>query len=264
MPKCRIVHIAEPCRALLLATAFFLVFSGLAVAGNAERVAQGEAALEREEFAKAYELLMPEAEGGNARAQLLIGLLYQNGHHVDRDEDKAAAWLEKSIHSGSPLAKHFLASLYCSQGEYEKGLQLFQSSVEDGTLYDLYEVGVLYYKGQGAERDPCKAYEYFQRSIDSNDFRSAFYIALIYIKKECETVDGKNIVRYLLQASDRDEPQAQYALGLFFEYGYLVKADKVAAMDWYWKSSVNGYELASLRYQKLKGEGVSRLRTSPR
>lgn len=85
------------------------VFSILVVAGNGFE--EGRTAYERQEYAKAIEILRPLAEGGNADAQNIVGRMYSLGQGVPKDEGEAMKWITLSAGNGNPEAQEALAVL---------------------------------------------------------------------------------------------------------------------------------------------------------
>ena len=49
-------------------------------------------ALNRKDYKKAYKLLVPLVESGNARSQFTMGWMHANGHGVGQDYKEAAKW----------------------------------------------------------------------------------------------------------------------------------------------------------------------------
>jgi len=76
------------------------------------RVEAGKAALERDDYAEAFRLLLPCAEQGNAYAQATIGFLFFMGQGTKRDIHEAVTWLTKAVEQGRGDAAHNLGTLY--------------------------------------------------------------------------------------------------------------------------------------------------------
>ena len=71
------------------------------------------AAYERSHYAEAVDLLRPPAEGGNPRAQEMLGLMHLYGSRlygaqVPRDLEQARYWLRRAALAGSAVARHAL------------------------------------------------------------------------------------------------------------------------------------------------------------
>ena len=83
--------------------------------GNLE---DGITAFYNEEFSRAYDVLLPLAEEGNATAQCYIASMYQAGLYVSLDSNKAIEWYlkaaEQNIKEGhiSGTAYNNLATIY--------------------------------------------------------------------------------------------------------------------------------------------------------
>lgn len=70
-------------------------------------------AFERSRYAEAVELLHSPAQGGNPRAQEMLGLMHLYGSRlfgaeVPRDLDQARYWLRRAALAGSAVANHAL------------------------------------------------------------------------------------------------------------------------------------------------------------
>ena len=79
--------------------------------------------------AKALAELRGRAEKGDARAQFNLGLMYQNGQGVAKDEVEAVKWYRKAADQGNAFAQNNL--------------------------------GVMYANGLGVEEDDVEAYKWF-------------------------------------------------------------------------------------------------------
>ena len=72
----------------------------------------GEQAFARHDYARAAQLLLPEAQLDRAVAQTYIGYMYQDGLGVSRDYAVAASWLNKAAQQGEPTAQFLLGLLF--------------------------------------------------------------------------------------------------------------------------------------------------------
>jgi len=72
----------------------------------------GIAAYLRSDFATAQRLLNPLAEDGDARAQVVMGVMYETGLGVTRDYKAAATWYRKAADQGNARAQYNLGTLY--------------------------------------------------------------------------------------------------------------------------------------------------------
>lgn len=99
--------------AIALAAALAL---GAGTPASAGRPAGGPSAAfsayARGDYTVAAALLRPLAEAGNARAQGMLGFLYEYGHGVPQDFALAAMWYACGAEQGDPAAQYLLGLLY--------------------------------------------------------------------------------------------------------------------------------------------------------
>ena len=81
-------HYAELLRATLTALLILVAIVRAAVAGPLE---DATAAFERRDFATALRLLRPLADQGNAVAQFILGVMYDNGKGVPQNDARIAS-----------------------------------------------------------------------------------------------------------------------------------------------------------------------------
>ena len=71
-------------------------------------------AIDRKQYTKAYEQLLPLAEQGSAEAQYYLGGMLVEGKGVSADPGKGVQWLQKSVDNGYYLAAQMLGNMYLS------------------------------------------------------------------------------------------------------------------------------------------------------
>lgn len=87
----------------------------------------GLAAFEAKDYPKAFRLLKPIAEQGDAEAQCLIGNMYHLGLGVERDILEAVKWYKKSAKQGYGVASNNLAGIFMVG---DKGVAIAQVEAE--------------------------------------------------------------------------------------------------------------------------------------
>lgn len=71
----------------------------------------GLRAFARGEFVAAAQLLLPCAEAGDIKAQLLVARLFYAGNGVEKDVERYAYWLERAAAQGDKSARAKLKRL---------------------------------------------------------------------------------------------------------------------------------------------------------
>ncbi|HWA20072.1 MAG TPA: tetratricopeptide repeat protein [Devosia sp.] len=69
-------------------------------------------AMQNDDYAKLYELIVPLAERGGDLAQSLLGVLYENGIGVSKDMAKAIEWYRKAGEQGDLRSQMNLGDIY--------------------------------------------------------------------------------------------------------------------------------------------------------
>jgi TonB family protein len=94
--------------AIVLGALAFL-FGGLAIADEMD---DGQAAYARGDYEAALRLWRPLAEGGSARAQNNLGVMYENGKGVPEDVAEAIKWYSLAAQQGYAGAQNNLGLIY--------------------------------------------------------------------------------------------------------------------------------------------------------
>jgi len=97
------------------AAAFILIISlllaGLAIAGPFEEALK---ACDRGDHMTEYGLIESLADQGNASAQYHLGVMYDDGHGVPQDYNKASMWYEMAAGKGNAKAMFNIGEMYAS------------------------------------------------------------------------------------------------------------------------------------------------------
>ena len=134
----------------------------------------GIAAFEAKEFRRALQLLEPLAQNGDAEAQFRLGVMFQNGLGVVRDEKRGFYWMRLSADQDHGLAQHGLGIMYLygegvAQNDAE-ALRCFERGASQGLLGSLTSLAMMYDQGRGVEKDPERARAlYRQAGFDDAD-----------------------------------------------------------------------------------------------
>lgn len=122
----------------------------------------GVAAYERGDFTKAFRLMKPLAEKGNAMAQHNLGVMYDYGRGVPRDYTTALKWYRRAADQGFPEAQHNIGLMfYYGQGvprDYAEAARWYRRAADQGMADSQANLGLMYYYGQGVSRDYVMAY----------------------------------------------------------------------------------------------------------
>jgi TPR repeat protein len=164
--------------------------------------AAGKAAFDEGDYTVAYRELLPAAEAGDARAQVMVGFLTRAGAGTARDEALAVRWFEKAAAQGS------------AEGEAA--------------------LGVAYFTGRGVARDYAQALSWFTRAADHGDASAQANLGLMHLEGHGVDRDETTAVRWFEKAAELDESRAQIQLGIFNAQGQAgVAKNLMRALFWF-------------------------------
>jgi TPR repeat protein len=131
---------------LLLGWAFFYgpLSGDLSKAGKA---------YEAGNFETAFNLFSKVARRGEARAQNMLGIMYEDGKGVAKDDKQAVYWYTKAAESGKADAQFYLATKYLlGEGvamDNKQAVYWLTKSAEGGYANAQYILGLMYDNGEG-------------------------------------------------------------------------------------------------------------------
>ena len=246
---------------------------------------EGEQAFKRRDFRTALSEFTPLADGGDARAQYYLGVMFVSGLGVARDEAKAADYLDRSAVQGNAQAQAILGAMHL-QGrgvpkDEAKGADLIRRAADTGLANAQYWMGVLLVEGRGGlPKDPATAAQWFKAAADQNHVPAYCWLGELADrdKNAVEAVAwwrkgaaaGDRGCQYLLgraylegkgglardanegialfrRAANQRYPAAQAALGHAYERGTGVPTDYVLAYMWFNLARAQGYSPQSAR-----------------
>ena len=128
----------------------------------------GISAFESKQFVRAYELLFPLAEKGNADSLYRLAIMTQNGLGMVANKEKALAWMQSAAEQGFDLAQHGLAFMYmegeCVEQDYAQAIHWFKLASEQGLAGAQATLGNMYQEGLGVEVDLDEAKRWFAKA----------------------------------------------------------------------------------------------------
>jgi TPR repeat protein len=158
------VHVTKS-RAMLFMAAFLL----FAQAAHAADIQKGIAAYKDHDYAAALEEFQPLAQQGDVQGEFYLGLMYDRGYGVTRDDDQAIFWYRRASEQGSLIAQYNLGTKYASGNgvsqDYAEAAKWFGMCAERGLAYGQFSLGELYMKGSGVKQDVVAAYALFELSV---------------------------------------------------------------------------------------------------
>lgn len=194
------------------------------------------------------------------RAMTMLGDAYLLGRGVAKDEAKAYGHYLQAANKGFPLGMFMLGDV-AQRGvgrnvDMDEAARMFALARQRGVPRASARLAFMYMNGTGVPKDVVRARSLAQEANDRNDALGKAALGAMLRDGLGGPVDAKRGVE-LLQAAVVAQPTIGYShlqLGLAYERGMGVAADKTLAAESYRKALANG---ATSARDRLKALGFS-------
>ncbi len=133
----------------------------------------------------ALDRLTQLANGGNAKAETIVGLKYLS---APVNEAEAAKWLERAAESGEAVAQYRLGALYQNgkgvPADAAKATHWFQAAAMQGNVKAMHNLAVALAEGTGIKKNPAEAARWFSKAASMGLGDSQFNLAVLYERGE--------------------------------------------------------------------------------
>jgi TPR repeat protein len=140
---------------LLAATAFTV--QPHAQAKENSNFEAGIAAYQANDLPLAYRAFLAAAKEGHADSQFNVGVMYEKGIGVGKDEKEAVVWYGKAASQGSAPAQFNLGVLYengrGTKIDFAKANEWYRKASAQGDALAIGNLGMLYVRGQGVKEN---------------------------------------------------------------------------------------------------------------
>ena len=119
-------------------------------------------------FVRSIGLFRPLADQGDADAQIMLGIMYQAGHGVPKDDAQAGEWFRLAADQGHARAQTSLGTMYASghgvPQDYAQAVEWFRLAADQGNAWAQIMLGIMYQAGDGVPQDYVEAHKWFNLS----------------------------------------------------------------------------------------------------
>ena len=173
----------------------------------------GVAALNSGDYATAFRELLPYAKQGNAGAQYTLGVMYENGDGVPRDDVEAVKWYRKAAEQEFAEAQHNL--------------------------------GVAYRDGLGVPKNDAEAVKWYRKAAEQGLVQAQFSLGSMYANGRGVPKNDAETVKWISKAAEQGHVTAQYNFGFMYANGKGVPEDYVKAHMWWSLAKAQGYKYSA-------------------
>src|SRR5262245_28602531 len=204
------------------------------------------------------------ADAGDATAMFNLGLIYQDGRGVAKDEAEAVRWYRKGADAGDPAAAINLGIMYqkgwgVAKNEAE-AVRWFRKAADVGATRGMVNLGLMYEYGRGVAKNEAEAVRWYRKGADAGDESAMRNLGSMYAGGQGVAKDKAEAVRWYRKAADAGDTFAMNNLGFMYANGQGVAKNDAEAVRWYQKGADAGIPTAmsNLGFQYALGRGVPR------
>jgi len=232
-----------------LITALIFFISCSAIAGWDE----AQIAVKKGDYPTAVREYTVLADKGDARAQLILGALYNKGGAVPRDDKAAASWFQKAAQQGSTEAQYWLGKLYEDSQlpqDYSQAANWYQKAAQQGLAKAQVRLGHLYSRGLGVSLNYNEAILWYGKAALQGDADAEHALGLMYmlgkgLPKNQQVANG-----WLTKAAAQNHADSQLLLGGVYEEGNSTDRRPVLAYALYEMAITNKTSMAKEAIKK--------------
>ncbi|CAM0141404.1 hypothetical protein VKS41_003889 [Umbelopsis sp. WA50703] len=202
-------------------------------------LAKGEGV--KENAAQAFEWFKKGADNGNKYAQYIVGIHYEQGMICQKDQEKARAYYLLSADQKFPDSQTSLGISLLQAGEHAQGLKWLEMAAQKDNARALLKLGIMYEEGNHVEQNNELAAMHYKAAADRNDPVAQYLLGLNYRLGDLGLQQSyPDAVTYLQKSADQGFASAQRVLGLMYGEGVGVTQDYQNAIEWFKKAAEHG------------------------
>jgi uncharacterized protein len=210
--------------------------------GAAEAEVRAHAAmnLDPPDWAGARESFREAAEAGSTTAMSYLGWIYEEGHGVEADGEKAAAWYGRAAEAGAHDFSVKLGWMYLAGDGVDRDRpsaeSWFRRGIEAGHSPARIALASVFIADALGGRDTERVYEardLLRVALDDGYAVASFFLARLYIEGiGGHPVDDDEAIRFTRIGAETGNAQMQGWLAYMYLNGRGVEADEVTASKW--------------------------------
>lgn len=94
---------------------------------------------------------------GDAESQFKLGMIYDQGKRVPKNQAKGLALIQAAAEQGAAMASHTLSTIFMGRGDLQTGFKWLQTAAEQGLANAQAQLGIFYLVDTIVPQDDIKA-----------------------------------------------------------------------------------------------------------
>lgn len=224
-----------------------------------------------QDFEKARELFLAEAEEDNPLALYDLGRMSADGLGCEADTDEAYCWYEKALtvfcaaeeekpwkYTEYRIGKMYAAG-HGTEQDYLQAADWLTLSANEKYKYAQYSLGGLYYHGKGVEQNHETAFDLYTRSADQSFPYASFElgkmlrdgIGCVKNQPDADRRFKEAFLGFTILEEKGHDDKFQYQLGWMLLNGVGTEKDETKAKEYFEKAATVGNPFACYQLAKL-------------
>ncbi|MFO1435616.1 MAG: tetratricopeptide repeat protein [Gammaproteobacteria bacterium] len=248
----------------------FIALTVVSAAAGALEFKDGLDAYKRHDLPHAVRIFTMLAERGDAQAQFAMGMLYNKGEGVEKNDATAVQWYTRSAEAGFARAQLNLAVMYengegvakdrnvarqwlreaATQGNAD-ALTRLQKQAEENDVDTQFDLAGICAVGNGIDKDEAMARKWYERAAKSGNARARYNLAVLSIAAG----DAATAARWYEKAAAQQHAAAAFNLALLYLNGNGVAKDAARAVQLLQQAAKAGTQSARYQLALLYSDG---------
>lgn len=205
--------------------------------------------LVNQDYEEAYKYYKEAASLGSAEGQYNVARLHYEAKIPNPSISTSILYLKKAISKGSPKAEKLLLAI---RSMAETSLQDSLEKAEKGSVKEQYSLAKIYEKGSNGIRKDLRKAVYWYEKVANNGNRFAQYALGLYYRDGIVVKQNyEETAKWFTLSSEKGYPKAQFSLAKLYYSGKGVPLDKKKCYDLLSLASKKGYKLAEKQLERL-------------
>ncbi|MFN7165050.1 MAG: hypothetical protein ACK4P2_09565, partial [Hyphomonas sp.] len=145
----------------------------------------------------------------------------------------AVVTVDAEANAGNAVAQYQFAQVKLSEGDIETAASYLRRASQKGVAPAQYELGKLYERGQGVDKDMIEARALIQKAAEAGHVNAMYDFALFLAEGEGGAKSETDAVTWFNEAAELGLVDAQYNLGVVHAEGIGTPRDLAKALFWF-------------------------------
>jgi len=143
-----------------------------------------------------------------------------------------------------------------ASGNYEQALRLWLPIAEKDDHKAQYNLGILYMKGLGVEKNLKTAFIWYKRAAANGNTDAMYNLGIMYDQGRVIYRSPKDATKWWKKAAELGNAAAQFNIAVEYAYGRSLGKDVDKAMMWWKKSAQQGHKDSRAALYRVYSEGL--------